>query len=491
MPGSFANVVTHAGGGDTIVFNQDCTGLNTISLAGTGVPFTVANSLTVDGSGHTVTITSNNGVFHVSSTGSLTLRNLSFQNVAGYFGTVENQGNLTVQNVTISGGTGNWSAAIANLNTATISGSTFINNSGNFSGAILALGPSTTITNSTFTGNHSTPNYGGTVFVFSFGPPTPVARIVSSTFYNNYDVALWNSGVLSIADTIVGGNVGRTCARYGSTTDDGYNLEDDNTDYCGFSAANHDIIGSPQLGSLASNGGPTQTFALPATSPAVGAGTCTSTDPAIAVPTVDQRGMTRPAVNCDIGAFDLTYALTVGLTPPTGLTSPTASAISNNGLALGTTRVAAPLTVPVSPATPLNLAGTPVFLATRTVPMTQFFAGASPALSAHLQQNTSTAAAYTTIELQLRIGHTNGQIMGAATYFRLASLWTAADTIIAAPVAMTQLKLNQVKQFACGVKAAIVAGTISPALAGTALNYAAEAYAKLGGAPADFSSCLA
>jgi hypothetical protein len=65
------------------------------------------------------------------------------------------------------------------------------------------------------------------------------------------------------------------------------------------------------LAPLASNGGPTQTFALQAGSPAIGAGA-----PLTGV-TTDQRGVARPATNPDIGAYQ-TQAPT--LTTVTGLT---------------------------------------------------------------------------------------------------------------------------------------------------------------------------
>ena len=56
----------------------------------------------------------------------------------------------------------------------------------------------------------------------------------------------------------------------------------------------------PQLGALADNGGPTDTLALPKTSPAVDA--LAGCPP----PSVDQRGIARPqGASCDIGAFEL------------------------------------------------------------------------------------------------------------------------------------------------------------------------------------------
>jgi hypothetical protein len=92
----------------------------------------------------------------------------------------------------------------------------------------------------------------------------------------------------------------------GTLTDGGHNLEDDSTATCGFSAANHDLVGSePALpGALGSNGGPTQTLAPAPGSPVIRAGGA-CTDPTLS-PTgplsTDQRG-DRRVTSCDIGAF--------------------------------------------------------------------------------------------------------------------------------------------------------------------------------------------
>jgi hypothetical protein len=60
------------------------------------------------------------------------------------------------------------------------------------------------------------------------------------------------------------------------------------------------LTADPQLGALADNGGPTDTQALPASSPAVNAGDCPTS--------VDQRGQPRPDNGesvCDLGAYEL------------------------------------------------------------------------------------------------------------------------------------------------------------------------------------------
>lgn len=90
-----------------------------------------------------------------------------------------------------------------------------------------------------------------------------------------------------------------------NATDDGNNLESTTPSQCGLTASS-DVIGSgPLLEKLADNGGPTETMALSANSPAIGAGgSCLdftqSGNPPL---TVDQRGKPRKSP-CDIGAFE-------------------------------------------------------------------------------------------------------------------------------------------------------------------------------------------
>jgi hypothetical protein len=113
-------------------------------------------------------------------------------------------------------------------------------------------------------------------------------------------------------NTIVGGN----SAGYsnpdcnGPIQSEGYNLVQ-NVSGCTITGGPGDIVGvPPMLSALASNGGPTQTMALQAGSPAIDAGNpagCASpTGPLL---TVDQRGAPRvspPGGRCDIGAYELT-----------------------------------------------------------------------------------------------------------------------------------------------------------------------------------------
>ena len=123
----------------------------------------------------------------------------------------------------------------------------------------------------------------------------------------------------TLRDTIVSGGAGspgtENCG--GEVKSVGFNLE--SADQCGFHAAGDRVNADPQLGPLQDNGGPTQTMALAATSPAVDQGSASGQGN-------DQRGVLRPidfptipnsatagADGSDIGAFELQPASEVFL----------------------------------------------------------------------------------------------------------------------------------------------------------------------------------
>jgi chitodextrinase len=389
---------------------------NTNDAGGVGLP-RITRNVTIQGSGATITRSTAAGtpvfrIFDVSSAGSLTLNSVTISNGlanngqqggGGIFnsgtltvtgstfsgnvaptatgtsgGAINSHGTLTVSTSTFTNNTAQEGGGVFNQKTATITNDTFSNNTATIfgGGALLnaagtmrvtgstftgntgpgggAIDNDTTlnISNSTFTGNSAGSNGGGAID--NFGPTT----ITQSTFSGNSssfgaNILNFTGFTLSLSMSIVAsGQGGPNCGGGAAVTDLGYNIDTGST--CGFSSANHSMSNTqPQLGGMASNGGPTQTMALPSGSPAVDAipsatSGCTGS--------ADQRGTTRPQGNgCDVGAYELvqggsgTPSVPAGLTV-TGTTSssvslswnpssgnPTGYTVYRNGKSVGTT----------------------------------------------------------------------------------------------------------------------------------------------------------
>lgn len=331
--------------GDVITFDASLSGA-TINLAST---LDITSDLTIDGSAlaSKITISGDSDqdadgdvrVFYVGSGVTATLNSLivtkgfSGTNGGGALlndgtttiinsvfpaNTVDNQyggailnnpnGTLTVTGSTFSGNVAFNGGAIGNLNQLTITNSTFSgNSSGDTGGAIYNNSDIAdqhnvlTITNSTFSANSA--NYGGGVW--SEQPMT----VRNSTFSGNEGTGAGSTGAgiwqeidqLNFTNTIIANSVGGggDCfAVSGIAPASTNNLVRD-----GSCAAT--LSGDPNLGALASNGGPTQTFALLPGSPAIGAGDNTICDDNPGPNNLDQRGIARPnGDNCDIGAYE-------------------------------------------------------------------------------------------------------------------------------------------------------------------------------------------
>jgi len=369
------------------------TAANNSTDGGTGLPV-ITGKVTVQGSGATITRSTAPGtaafrVFDVATAGSLTLSSLTLSNglasngvqgggaiyshgtlsVSGSTfsgnsspattgtsgGAINSSGTLTVTTSTFTGNTAQEGGGIFNQKTATISGSTFTNNKATIygGGALLNAAGTETVTGDTFTGN--TGPGGGAI------DNDTVLNISDSTFFNNTggsngggavenfgtttikqstlsgntspfgaDILNYTGFTLSISMSVVASGVtGSNCGGQAPITDSGYNIDTGSS--CGFSAASHSMSNTqPQLDALASNGGPTQTMALPAGSPAVNA---VPSSTAGCAGSTDQRGIARPqGSGCEIGAYEIvvTAGDTQPPTVPTGLTatSVTASSVS-------------------------------------------------------------------------------------------------------------------------------------------------------------------
>ncbi|MGA2116984.1 MAG: choice-of-anchor Q domain-containing protein [Bryobacteraceae bacterium] len=265
-------------GGGAVTFA--CSG--TITLANT---ITFTSNTTIDGSGQNVALDGNTyqvQLLSVNSGVSVGLNHLTLQksNLA-----IHNAGNLVMTNSTIADNAANGSQ-IVNLGVLTIANSTINTNDSVPYATILNQGGTLTISGSTIAGN-----FGSAAGTISGG-----ATISNSILVANKS-ALAPNGV--------------NCAG-GGIVDGGYNLDDDGS--CGFTATGSKSGDTTvSLGSLANNGGWTQTLALLA-GDAVGAIPAGANGCGTAA---DQRGMARPGsvgAACSMGAYEFVAAPTTVVT---------------------------------------------------------------------------------------------------------------------------------------------------------------------------------
>jgi CSLREA domain-containing protein len=290
-------------GANTITFSVS----GTITLVSTLPDITDAAGLTIDGTGQTVTISGDDlyQVLLVGVSASLTLDYMTVANgniVSGAGGGIRNnEGTLTITNSTISDNSAvGVGGGIYNYGTLTITNSTVSGNSATLEGGGVFNGFSSTltITNSTFSDNDAI--IGGGIKNSNLGTLT----VTNSTFSgNSADVGggIENNGsTVTFLNTIVANStLGGNCS--GTITNGGNNIDDGTT--CGWGSANGSMSSTdPLLGTLADNGGPTQTFALLAGSPAIDGVMFNTPNGA---PSTDQRGVARPqGVLYDIGAYE-------------------------------------------------------------------------------------------------------------------------------------------------------------------------------------------
>ena len=208
--GSMRQAIAGAGDGDTITFNADYA-IHALST------LTIDKSLTIDGSGHTVTISGDNArrVFTIQSTGVVTLKHLSIINGLASDnngGGINNAGWLALEDCTMTGNTARFGGAIYNTGTLSVKDSTLPGNTtsaGGVGGAIFNnSGGTVTIENSSLTGN--TADDGGAVYN---NLSSSHMTITGSTVSGNAAVGtyaagggLTNTGQLTITASTVASN---------------------------------------------------------------------------------------------------------------------------------------------------------------------------------------------------------------------------------------------------------------------------------------------
>ena len=378
---------TALSGGGAVTFNCG-SAPHTITVTTTK---TISSDTQINGGGLiTISGGGNTQVFSVDASVDLDLTNLSVinghKNGDGGAIYVNSGATVDILNSTFDGNTtldGYGGAIYVNAGTVNITNSTFKNNGADVEGlGDLALGGgaiqnndgTVVISGSTFSGNFvdSHTADGGAIyngdFDGGFGIPdnnADVLIVTNSTFYNNQllnDTAGSAAGAIRSNSTLTithstfsnndsgitetGGEAGALTITHGTATiinnifanssaadcalrstgtvsgSSGGNLIESNLG-CGASVSSAD----PVLGALQNNGGPTETMALGASSPAINVF-------ASCVVSTDQRGVARPQPsggNCDIGAFEYSP-------PPTNiaLSANTVAENQSSGTVIGT-----------------------------------------------------------------------------------------------------------------------------------------------------------
>jgi len=224
------------------------------------------------------------------------------------------EGNRALVGAGIHNGTNAGKAAVFTLSNSTVSGnvgrnaSGGINNNGDF-----------TATNVTISANQAGTCGGINNFVDPTAPP-PRFVLTNSTVADNVATSVAQraqgsgagvcnqpGGILTLKGDIIAGSVGGVnCS--GSIISSGFNLSSDST--CALLGPGDRTNVDPKLGRLADNGGPTLTHALLQDSPAINAGGQGCSDS-------DQRGTARPqGPACDMGAYEVVSEVATG-SPPT------------------------------------------------------------------------------------------------------------------------------------------------------------------------------
>ena len=246
---------------------------------------------------------------------------------------------LTLVESSVNGNSaaGSGGGIMMNQGTATLIGTTVSGNSASSGdgGGIKSLEGQLTLVNSTVSGNSAPSGAGGGLLAsYTGSSPTLSLTLSNSTITANSAAAAGGVRALvgsrsSVRNTIIAGNTAGTSADcIGELTSQGYNLIENTTGCAIAGVTTGNVTGAPaNLAVLANNGGPTQTHALLAGSPAIDAGNPAAPGSGgIACEAADQRGAIRPPLSqgrCDIGAYEGSIA--VGNTCGNGLVEPTDS----------------------------------------------------------------------------------------------------------------------------------------------------------------------
>ncbi|MFN2199925.1 MAG: LamG-like jellyroll fold domain-containing protein, partial [Caldilineaceae bacterium] len=275
--------------------------------------------LTIEGDGHTVDGQDQLGVrpFEVAANSTVTLNqitirggNIDDRNVDDRGGGLINAGTTTVRNSTITGNHAYIGGGIENSGTMTIADSAFHGNSAAGVGAGIANLGTMTVINSTFSDNLAQIGGGG---IYNGSDIT----ITNSTLSGNGGLGfgggiLTEGGTVNLNNSVIANSLpGGDCRINGPyIVNAQYSLiENTGVDACNLSnGIDGNIVGQdPNLGGLQDNGGPTLTHALLPGSQAINAGSNALAVDGNALPLLyDQRGAGFPRVlgPVDMGAIE-------------------------------------------------------------------------------------------------------------------------------------------------------------------------------------------
>ena len=291
-------------------------GADTISLQVdvglTASPTAVTSDITLEGNGHTISRTSGSVRLLKMTSGNVTVRNATLSGGSMFNNNgsaIYNQATLTVINCTLTGNTSITGGAIYNLGSLLLQNSTLSGNTADWAGALYNVA-NAVIENSTISGN-SAGNVGGianqgTIVIRNSTITANSAGALAGGIHNS-------GGSFSLQNSIVAlQTAGADCspASPGAFTSLGYNIEGGTS--CGFAETGDQQTvssGALKLGSLADNGGPTQTHALGAGSVAI------DVVPTGTAGLTDQRGVQRDhgaGNKSDVGAYEVGQVITQG-----------------------------------------------------------------------------------------------------------------------------------------------------------------------------------
>ncbi len=227
-------------------------------------------------------------------------------------------GSVTLTNSTLSGNSAALGGGIHTYSgSVTLTNSTLSGNSAQYGGGIDSRSGSVTLSNSTLSGNSAYPKDGGGIYTYSSSVTLTNSTLSGNSAYRDGgginsksgSVTLTNSTLTANTSKGVGGGIDSVTYAVkainsivaGNTQGNGGDITSGVT----ADSTGNMIGGTPKLGALANNGGPTQTMLPQPGSPAINAIVCTN------APLADQRNYLRPdpssvglATPCDIGAVE-------------------------------------------------------------------------------------------------------------------------------------------------------------------------------------------